>query len=266
MTLQEFLNKELERSTLREIEAKTGVSHAGIQRIVKGYHKSVPDLETLTKIAKAYSIPLWRVLEMAGVHLDLETGYETDIRRLQSLVVKQEDYRQLLSYFLDADRGDLQAILNYFAVSRQGGLPYTRLSLIDRRAFETRRELFALVPRLAADLPSNQNVYEGKRIPAAGSAQTEPSVTVNGRSLRELLKTPQVQYEWGFEGAGPGRLAEAILRYEYGPEIAERYRIPFAIDVIHGVPRSRGDTDWTLDSQEILLWMLLRRLLEQAKA
>lgn len=160
----------------------------------------------------------------------------------------------------------MQAILNYFAVSRQGELSYTRLSLIDRRAFETRRELFALTPTLATDLPVNQNVYEGRRVQAPGSTQPEPLVTVNGKTLRELLGRPQVQYEWGYDGAGPGRLAEAILTYEYGERIAERYRIAFATDIVSALPRSRGDTDWALESQEILLWMLLRRLLEQAKA
>lgn len=263
MNLQELLSQELERSSLRELEAKTGVSHAALQRIVKGQLKSLPDFDTLNKIAKALSFPLWRILEMAGADLELEHGLDVYTRRLGSLAGKQEEYQRLLAYLVDADPVDIRAILNYFAVSRRGELQNVRVSLFDRRALETRQALFALSPILVADLPTRQNVYEGKRVPVRGSSQHEPQVTVNGQDLREQLGRQQVQYEWGFSGTGPGRLAEAILTYEYGPDVAEHYKSAFATDIVSALPRSRGDTDWALESQEILLWMLLRRLLER---
>jgi transcriptional regulator with XRE-family HTH domain len=264
MNLVQLLSEELERSSLRDLEAKTGISHTALLRIVRGQLKSLPEIETLDKIAKAFSLPLWRILEMAGADLGLDHSLDNYTRRLGSLASKQEDYQRLLGYLIDADPVDIRAILNYFAVSRRGELQNARVSLFDRRALETRQALLALAPTLTPDLPAKQNVYEGKRVPVPGSSQPEPQVTVNGRDLKEQLGRQQVQYEWGFSGAGPGRLAEAMLAYEFGPDIAERYRVAFATDIVSALPRSRGDTDWALESQEILIWMLLRRLLERS--
>jgi len=202
----------------------------------------------------------------AGADLGLESSSDAYTRRLGSLAGKQEAYQRLPGYLIDADPVDIRAILNYFAVSKKGEVQNARVSLFDQRALDTRQALFALVPTLAPDLPAKQNVYEGKRVPVPGSTQPLALVTVNGRALRELLGTPHVQHEWGFDAAGPGRLAEAILSYEYGAEVAERYRVAFAADIVSALPRSRGDTDWALESQEILLWIILRRLLAQSTA
>jgi transcriptional regulator with XRE-family HTH domain len=264
MNLVQLLSEELERSSLRDLEAKTGISHTALLRIVRGQLKSLPEIETLDKIAKAFSLPLWRIIEMAGADLGLEEDVYGLSRRLVSLAGKQEDYNQVLVDLLHADRIDLRAILNYFAVTKREGVPDARVSIFDRKALETRKNLFALAPQLAPDLPVKRNVYEGRRVPVPGSATTDVLVTVNGQALRELLQTPDVDYEWGFTGQGSSRLATAILTYEYGPQISTVYDSAFQIDIVSSLPRSNSVLDWAIDSEEILLWMLLRRLLEQA--
>jgi hypothetical protein len=201
---------------------------------------------------------------MAGADLGLEEDVYGLSRRLVSLAGKQEDYNQVLVDLLHADRIDLRAILNYFAVTKREGVPDARVSIFDRKALETRKNLFALAPQLAPDLPVKRNVYEGRRVPVPGSATTDVLVTVNGQALRELLQTPDVDYEWGFTGQGSSRLATAILTYEYGPQISTVYDSAFQIDIVSSLPRSNSVLDWAIDSEEILLWMLLRRLLEQA--
>ena len=102
------------------------------------------------------------------------------------------------------------------------------------------------------------HIYEGWR-----DGRNDTRVLVDGEPLREVLGTPQAQYEWGYDGSGPFTLAQSILWHEYGRDVPHRYRLRFATDVVTRLPRQTGDLEWVLDSGEIALWFTLVRLLEK---
>lgn len=69
----EAADRTLKGNSLRDLEAKTGVSHTALKRIADSSLQGYPDLEILKKIAEAYGQPLWHVLEMASLGLGLIT-------------------------------------------------------------------------------------------------------------------------------------------------------------------------------------------------
>src|SRR6266487_1516589 len=99
-----------------------------------------------------------------------------------------------------------------------------------------------------------------------------PYVTVNGRPLRyfgPFKRDPEQNrlFEWGYNGSGPGQLAESILADFFGEVYPEKgyasrkdfhaliYGDAFKYEVIIAFPR--GDDDaWELTSSQIRNWLL----------
>jgi hypothetical protein len=125
--------------------------------------------------------------------------------------------------------------------------------------------LLRLQPTLLPALPPRQNVYEGANL-ANERAAPIWAVRVNGVNLAEALGW-QHDFAWGYLGAGPMALAEGMLRHEYGPTLAEAYRSTFYSDVVSTLPqgRERSGRIWSLESQELDLWLMLIRLIQLAE-
>jgi hypothetical protein len=102
-----------------------------------------------------------------------------------------------------------------------------------------------------------------------------PYVTVNGRPLRYFgpgKRNPEeeVVFEWGYYGAGPGRLAEAILADFFGENYPEQgyarrkdynaflYADLFKSAFIGKLPRhvedDKVDDSWEISSLQIRNW------------
>ena len=99
-------------------------------------------------------------------------------------------------------------------------------------------------------------VYEGVRhINDAYSA----TVTVNGRPFKDVFNeegnSGNRVLEWGYAGAGPALLAETILEYEYGLEIARMLASKFLFDVVANLPRGQGEVEWVMNVEQIRLWV-----------
>ena len=127
--------------------------------------------------------------------------------------------------------------------------------MLPTSAAELARRADVLTPYAPAD-----HVYEGWR-----DERNAVRVLVDGQLLRDVLGTPEATYDWGYGGSGPAVLAQAILWYEYGPDISHHYRQRFASDVVAVLPRQVGGLEWVLDSAEIALWFTLVRLLEDVR-
>lgn len=123
MNLAQFLTRELEGHSLRDLEAKIGISHAAIQRIAHGRLRGYPDLDTLKKIAEAYGQPLWRVLEMAGLDLGLTARDHQLVTCVASLVEHKPRFRQLFERMIDAKTEEIEAVLVYLEVCALKLLP-----------------------------------------------------------------------------------------------------------------------------------------------
>jgi transcriptional regulator with XRE-family HTH domain len=117
VTLADVLARELQTHSLRALEARTGVSHTAIARIAKGQLGGFPDIDTLQKLARALSLPLWRVLELAGVDLDLSTRNPHLVRQLESLITQSPRHREVFERLLAASEVELSAVQAYLEVA-----------------------------------------------------------------------------------------------------------------------------------------------------
>ncbi len=85
-TLAAFLTRALERTSSHELATATGLAHTTIQRMARGDLKMLPEIETLQRIATAFQLPLYRVMEMAGVDLGLpDDAAGAEVRRIAAL-------------------------------------------------------------------------------------------------------------------------------------------------------------------------------------
>lgn len=106
--------------TLRDLEEMTGepgrrISRASLSEIINNPQRK-PRIDTLVSIAKILSLPLWRVIQMAGYDLGLSDSTVDQARQLASLAAHQEDVRALLDLLLRSDPKDRRAVLNYLAI------------------------------------------------------------------------------------------------------------------------------------------------------
>jgi transcriptional regulator with XRE-family HTH domain len=88
MDLADFLAAKLAQSNYRDMEVLTGVSRGSLEALIKRQNTGLPEIETLTRIAQAYGKPLWEVMQLAGVNLQLpQTSTET-AQRLDALAAQ----------------------------------------------------------------------------------------------------------------------------------------------------------------------------------
>lgn len=140
--------------------------------------------------------------------------------------------------------------------------------IFGRMLEETARTL-ANSDQMTAPARPGRRVYEGVRVSQAGE-RAPVMVTVDGEPFaqvyRQTLGYDLPDVEWGYLGASPFALARAILTYEYGMDIGTRYAHIFMRDVVALLPRERGGVEWSLDAEQIRLWLMLVRLIEARAA
>ncbi len=84
--LADFLAYELAQSSYRALEAKIGVSRGALENLINKTNTELPKLETLQRIADAYGKPMWEVVQMAGVELDLPKTPNERAQRMAQIV------------------------------------------------------------------------------------------------------------------------------------------------------------------------------------
>ena len=104
--LAEFLEAEQKKLGYRELEEKAKVSRGALEKIIKGYNKQLPEIETLQRIAEAYDLKLWEVVEMAGVNLDLPQTPSERARRLAALIESRPILLPFVERLLDMSLTD----------------------------------------------------------------------------------------------------------------------------------------------------------------
>ncbi len=97
----------------------------------------------------------------------------------------------------------------------------------------------------------------GSRLPFGHRGRTLVGVR-EGTSHRTLVKHPDAEtlpneFEWGYDGVGPGVLAEAILADRLGFNPDPPVTIRFARDVV-----ARLDSEFELSASEIDDWVARR--------
>jgi transcriptional regulator with XRE-family HTH domain len=96
MDLADFLKAKVDETSLRDVAGKTEVSKTAIDNIIKRRTGDFPEIGTLERIAKAYSMELWEVMIMAGVKLGLPENDTERSRRLAALVARRPALEHLV--------------------------------------------------------------------------------------------------------------------------------------------------------------------------
>jgi transcriptional regulator with XRE-family HTH domain len=107
------LNEELRLKSYREMEAATDVSRGALENIARGQNTDFPKLETLEKLATYWKLPLWRVIEMAGVNLGLPRSIDETVQQLSSLAKRLPEIEPIVQYLLKLYPEDLRGVVAY---------------------------------------------------------------------------------------------------------------------------------------------------------
>jgi transcriptional regulator with XRE-family HTH domain len=113
MDLADFLQVEVDRTSLRDVAGKIKISKTTVDNIAKRRNKDLPELETLQKIAAAYNKDLWEVIEMANVDLGLPKTLEEEAKRLTALADRNPEYRPLVEGILKLRPQHVRAVRAY---------------------------------------------------------------------------------------------------------------------------------------------------------
>lgn len=246
--------------TLREMEQLSKVSKSVLNSIVKGKEQELR-LSTLQGIARAVKLPLWRIIELAGVNLELSDTLSVEAERLLLKAKESEVFYKILTRLLYTDQAKLYNILEYLDSPYDHQVRNIQISFIHERHQELIAKMMELTPKLLADVPRRTNIYEGIRINRDGERGSHAFVAVNGQDITKVLHW-NVDLEWGYPGTGPSNLAKAILTYEYGHDILTECIVDFIETVTIALPRRHSQLGviWQLESQQLDLWLMLMRL------
>ncbi len=97
LDLADYLQAEVDKTSIRKVAAHIDISKTTVQNIIKRKLKSMPDVTTLEKIASAYGITLTVVVEMAGAMLGDTEKYTQIARELEVHPWIAEEWRRLTS-------------------------------------------------------------------------------------------------------------------------------------------------------------------------
>jgi transcriptional regulator with XRE-family HTH domain len=111
--LSRKLNEELKTYSYRDLEIRTGVSRGSLEGIAREQITEFPKLETLDKLATYFKLPLWRVIEMAGIDLGMNRSISDTIEQLNSLARRMPEIEPIVMYLLKLYPEDLRGVVAY---------------------------------------------------------------------------------------------------------------------------------------------------------
>lgn len=101
--------------SLRDAEEEMKVSRSALGNILNGKDQT-PTLETLDRLATYFKLPLWRVVEMAGVDLGLVRSVDDTVQQLSSLARRMPEIEPIVQYLLKLYPEDLRGVVAYLEV------------------------------------------------------------------------------------------------------------------------------------------------------
>lgn len=135
-SLADFLRAEQERTSYRRLEEKTGVSRGALENLIKKDNKDLPELESLIKISTAYDIELYRVIEMAGVDLQLPKDVQSQSMRLAATLEHMPVLRSIVERIVTLSEAGIRPVLDmlrsYLKIEDESGLTPEGQTEIDR--------------------------------------------------------------------------------------------------------------------------------------
>lgn len=205
--------------------------------------------------------------------VDWESGKTDDVksiplsRALTFLKGSFEDVDELLS-FSGEDEDYVLELVKDRVNGRRRMHPRQRneligLPLFDRYLTATASALSSVPINMPTSRPGRR-VYEGSQL---GQVVAKITVDVNGESFAKIFfeefNETLGTLTWGYPGAGPSRLARALLRYEFDEDTSNIWAWRFVDDVVSVLPRNTQEISWVIESEQIALWLKLVMLIEQ---
>lgn len=118
--LSRKINEELKTKTYRALADETKVSHGTLEYLAKEKNEDFPKLETLEKLATYWGLPLWRVIQMAGIELGLLRSVDELGQQLMSLAKRLPEIEPIVQFLLKLYPEDLRGVVAYLeSVDRQ---------------------------------------------------------------------------------------------------------------------------------------------------
>lgn len=115
MNLAQLLRRELQTTSLHDLHTKTGIAPSLLRSLARGRAQQPPDIPTLQRLAKAFQLPLWCVLEMAGIELEQPFTQSAFACYVAEQIEEQPLLRQLYERLITADDEELAALLAYLS-------------------------------------------------------------------------------------------------------------------------------------------------------
>mgnify|MGYP002779562859 CR=1 FL=1 len=110
--LARLLYVEAEQTSMRDLEARTGVSRGVLERLFRGKRVGKLEIETYDKIAAYLDLPLWKVLELDGVAIDLPPQSNLSAQ-LAQLIGDHPELQPLLRHLGELRPHQTRAVLAY---------------------------------------------------------------------------------------------------------------------------------------------------------
>jgi transcriptional regulator with XRE-family HTH domain len=99
--LSEALSKRVETEGLRPFAKRLGIAHTTLDSLARNARTSAPEIETLQRIAAGLELPLWRVVEMAGINLELPQSDDDRVRRLVGMARRHPALQALVDHLIE---------------------------------------------------------------------------------------------------------------------------------------------------------------------
>jgi transcriptional regulator with XRE-family HTH domain len=117
--LSAFVRRQMEQRGLglRATERFTGVSKGSLHNLLEN-PDTIPELETLVKLSRAFELPLWRLIEMCGVDLGLSATPSDPVQRLAGLLESMPDMRPIANHLLSLHPEDIDGLLAYLEAQK----------------------------------------------------------------------------------------------------------------------------------------------------
>lgn len=105
---------------LSNLEQKSGVSRTALRNIIE--NGATPELATLVKLGATLDIPLWRMVELCDIDLELGQSADERARRIAVLLRTMPQYGEVIDRLAQIDPRSLDSLLAFldFQLQRQG--------------------------------------------------------------------------------------------------------------------------------------------------
>lgn len=104
---------------LSNLEQKSGVSRTALRNIIE--NNATPELATLVKLGATLDIPLWRMVELCDIDLELGQSPDERARRIAALLRAMPQYGEIIDRLSRIDPQSLDGLLAFldFQLQRQ---------------------------------------------------------------------------------------------------------------------------------------------------